>query len=105
MRGQVALVALMVTFIPATVLAQAASPDTETQLQQDLRHRRVIVKPVTPLSEVNRDLDRVELEALQQQERAAIERKLSQPAQTPPHVDDDFKGGIQTRNLNKLLGR
>jgi hypothetical protein len=105
MRRQVAFVALMVMFVPATVLAQAASPDTETQLQQDLRHRRVIVKPVTPLSEVNRDLDRVELEALQQQERAAIERKLSQPVQTPPHVDDDFKGGIQTRNLNNLLGR
>ena len=105
MRGQAALVALIVTLVPATVLAQVARPDTETQLQQDLRHRRVIVKPVTPLSEVNRDLDRVELEALQQEARAAIERKLSRPAQTPPHVDDDFKGGIQTRNLNNLLGR
>jgi hypothetical protein len=105
MRGQAVLVALIVTLIPATVLAQAASPDTETQLQQDLRHRRVIVKPTTPLSEVNRDLDRVELEGAQQQERAAIERKLSRPAQTPPHVDDDFKGGIQTRSLNNLLGK
>ncbi len=105
MRGQVVLAALIATFVPATVLAQAASPDTETQLQQDLRHRRVIVKPLTPLSEVQRDLDRVEIEGLQQQERAAIERRLSRPAQTPPHVDDDFKGGIQTRNLNNLLGR
>jgi|SRR5215470_1719243 len=105
MRGQAALVALILTLMPATVLAQTGSSDTETQLQQDLRHRRVIVKPVTPLSEVNRDLDRVELEALQQQERAAIERRLSRPVQTPPHVDDDFKGGIQTRSLNNLLGK
>jgi hypothetical protein len=105
MKGQVALVALIVTLIPATVLAQAASPDTETQLQQDLRHRRVIVRPLTPADEVQRDVDAAASEIQQQEREQAAMSGLTRPRQRPPQADDDLKGGIQTRSLNNLLRR
>jgi len=105
MRRQVAAVAVIVTLVPASVLAQAASPDTETQLQQEMRHRRVIVRPVTHPAEVQRDAERAAAEVEQQQSGQAIARDLNRPAQRPPQVDQDLKGGIQTRNLNNLLRR
>ena len=105
MKGHVATVALIGTLLPATVLAQAASPDTETQLQQELRHRRAIVRPTTPAGEVQRDADTAASAVLEKQESEALARDLSRPAQRPPQVDDDLKGGIQTRNLNNLLRR
>ena len=105
MTGQTALIALIVTLIPATVLAQAASPDTETQLQQDLRHRRVIVRPLTPADEVQRDVDTATSEIQQQEREQAAMRDLGRPTQRPPQADQDLKGGIQTRSLNNLLRR
>ena len=105
MKEHVALVALIVTLIPATALAQAASPDTETQLQQELRHRRVIVRPITPTDEVQRDVDTAAAEIQQQGREQAATRDLTRPTQRPPQADQDLKGGIQTRNLNNLLRR
>jgi hypothetical protein len=104
MRGQAAAVAVIVTLMPASGLAQAASPDTETQLQQEMRHRRVIVRPLTPPAEVERDVDRAAAE-IEQQRGETIARDLNRPAQRPPQVDQDLKGGIQTRSLNNLLRR
>jgi hypothetical protein len=105
MKGQVAAVALIVTLVPASVLAQAASPSTETQLQQELRHRRVIVRPLTPAAEVERDVGQATSEIEQRERGQALARDLNRPAQRPPQVDQDLKGGIQTRNLNNLPRR
>jgi hypothetical protein len=105
MKRHVAPLGLVVALIPATALAQAASPDTETQLQQDLRHRRVIVRPLTPADEVQHDVDTA-TSAIQQQEREqAALRDVARPAQRPPQADQDLIGGIQTRSLNNLLRR
>jgi hypothetical protein len=90
---------------PAVALAQAASPTTETQLQQEMRHRRVIVRPLTPTDEVQRDIDTATAEVQQQNREQAVARDLSQPAQRPPQADQDLKGGIQTRSLDRLLRR
>ena len=97
-----AVVVVAAALAPAVVLAQSAS--TETQLQQELRHRRVIVRPVTPPDEVERDADRAVVE-LQQRERDQVARDLSRPAQRAPQLDQDLKGGIQTRSLNNALRR
>jgi hypothetical protein len=54
--------ALVSVLLPAMVWAQAASPGTETQLQQEMRHRRVIVRPSTPPAEVQKDVDQASTE-------------------------------------------
>jgi hypothetical protein len=101
-----AVIALVGMLVPATVLAQAASVDTETKLQQELRHRRVIVRPTTPPAEVQRDADQAATEVLQQKEREqAVVRDLTRPAPRAPQADQDLKGGIQTRSLNNALRR
>jgi hypothetical protein len=106
MKRQVAaMMALSVTLVPATVLGQAASPQTETQLQQEMRHRRVIVRPLTPADEVQRDVDSATTEIEQQGREQAVVRDLNRPAQRSPQTDQDLKGGIQTRSLNNLLRR
>jgi len=96
-----AVIALLGALVPATVLAQAASPDT--QLQQEMRHRRVIVRPPTPTDQVERDVDRAVAEI--QEREQAVGRDLNRPAQRPPQTDQDLKGGIQTRSLNNALRR
>ena len=104
-RQVTAVVALSVTLIPGTVLAQAATPQTETHLQQEMRHRRVIVRPLTPVGEVQRDVDRATADLGQQDREQAIVRDLNRPPQRAPQTDQDLKGGIQTRSLNNLLRR
>jgi len=99
------VVALSATLIPGWVLAQAASPQTETELQQEMRHRRAIVRPLTPIEEVQRDVDRATTELGQQDRERGIVRDLNRPPQRAPQADQDLKGGIQTRSLNNLLRR
>jgi hypothetical protein len=106
MRVDVAAVFVLVgTLAPASVLAQAAAPGVETQLQQEMRHRRVIVRPPTPGDQVERDVDRATAEIRQQEREPVVVRELTRPAQRPPQVDQDLKGGIQTRSLNNALRR
>lgn len=93
---------LLGAVIPTTVLAQAASPDT--QLQQEMRERRIIVRPSIPPEQVQRDADQAAAE-IQRQRNDAAARELTRPTQRAPQVDQDLKGGIQTRNLNNALRR
>jgi hypothetical protein len=90
---------------PAVALAQAASPTTETELQQEMRHRRVIVRPATPPDQVERDAERAAAEIQDREREQAVARDLTRPAQRPPQSDQDLKGGIQTRRLDNLLPR
>ena len=77
MRGSVtAVMALIGTLVPATVFAQAASPTSETQLQQEMRHRRVIVRPLTPADQVQQDVDRAAAEIQQQDREQTVVRDL-----------------------------
>ncbi len=104
-RSVAAVMALIGTLVSATVFAQAASPTSETLLQQEMRHRRVIVRPLTPADQVQQDADRATAEIQQQDREQAITRGLTRPAQRPPQADQDLKGGIQTRSLNDALRR
>jgi hypothetical protein len=106
MRAEMtAVIVLLGTLVPAGVLAQTGAPGAETQLQQEMRHRRVIVRPLTPSDQVERDVERATTEIRQQEERDMAVRELSRPAQRAPQVDQDLKGGIQTRSLNNALRR
>ncbi|HEV8584695.1 MAG TPA: hypothetical protein VGT02_06965 [Methylomirabilota bacterium] len=104
-RNVTAMIALMGILLPGTVLAQAASPGRETQLQQEMRHRRVIVRPTTPMNEVQRDVDVATAEIEAQGREDGIARDLTRPAPRQPQMDHDLKGGIQTRALNNALRR
>ena len=107
MRNAVtAVIALVGMLVPGTVLAQAASVDNETKLQQEMRQRRVIVRPTTPPGEIQRDADQAATELLQHTEREqGIVHDLTRPAPRAPQADQDLKGGIQTRSLNNALRR
>ena len=103
MRRSVTAVGFVAGIIaPAIALAQSGG--TDTRLQQELRHRRVIVQPATPAAEVERDTDQAVVE-LRERERDQVTRDLSRPAQRAPQMDQDLKGGIQTRSLNNALRR
>jgi len=104
-RNVTALIALVGVLVPATVLAQAASPGRETQMQQEMRHRRVIVRPVTPIDQVQQDVDRATAEIQQQEREQEVVRDLNRPPSRQPQTDQDLKGGIQTRSLNNALRR
>lgn len=103
-RNVTAVIALLGTLIPGIVIAQPASPGGETRLQQEVRHRRVIVRPVTPAEQVQRDVD-VATAELEQQRREGMVRDLTRPAPRPSQMDHDLRGGIQTRALNSALRR
>src|SRR5882762_3518261 len=103
-RNVTVMIVLVGTLVPATALAQAASSGRDTQLQQEMRHRRVIVRPLTPTDQVQQDVDRAAAE-IQQQRAQAIVRDLTHPAPRSPQMDPDLKGGIQSRNLNNVLRR
>ena len=106
MRGSgTAVMALIGMLVPAAVFAQAASPTSETLLQQEMRHRRVIVHPLTPADQVQQDVDRARAEIQQQDRGQTVVHDLTRPAQRPPQADQDLKGGIQTRSLNDALRR
>jgi hypothetical protein len=98
-----AVIVLTVAVFPSVVCAQAASP--ETTLQQELRHRRVIVRPVTPIDQVQQDVDQATAEVQRQQAGEGVVRDISRPPSRQPNVDPDLKGGIQTRSLNNALRR
>jgi hypothetical protein len=104
-RNVTAMLALMGILLPGTVLAQAASPGRETQLQQEMRHRRVIVRPSTPMNEVQRDVDVATAEIERQGRAEEMTRDLTQPAPRQTQMDHDLRGGIQTRALNNALRR
>ena len=104
-RALIAVIVSVAMLAPAVALGQAASPTTETELQQEMRHRRVIVRPPTPPDEVQRDAERAAAEVQEREREQTIARDLSRPAQRPPQSDQDLKGGIQTRRLDNLLPR
>src|SRR5437867_8797922 len=102
MKGDVsALAALAILLIPATALAQApASPGRETQLQQEIRHRRVIVRPATPPADVQQDVDQATTEIERRARENTVVRDLTRPTPPPhrrPELDYDVKSGIQQR--------
>jgi hypothetical protein len=92
------LAAALVVLVPAPVLAQAASPGTETRLEMERRQRRAVVRPGIPSGVVENDVEAV----LRQQETA---RDLTRPAPRRPDLDYDVKSGIQSQRLNDALRR
>ena len=104
-RNIAAVIALVGTLVPVVALAQAAGPGRDTQLQQEMRHRRVIVRPLTPTDQVQQDLNRAAAEIQQPARQQAIVRDLTRPAPRSPQTDPDLKGGIQSRSLNNVLRR
>ncbi|HEV8474964.1 MAG TPA: hypothetical protein VGR82_19480 [Methylomirabilota bacterium] len=108
MKGDVsALAALALLLIPATALAQAPA-SRETQLQQEIRHRRVIVRPATPPADVQQDVDQATTEIERRARENTVVRDLTRPTPPPhrrPELDYDVKSGIQQRALQDALRR
>jgi hypothetical protein len=106
MKGRIGVVAVLVVLVPSAVLAQAASPGREAPLQQELRQRRVIVRPITPPSEVQNDAEQAAVEVAKRAQQDAVARELTRPTLSRrPDLDYDVKSGIQQRALQNSLRR
>src|SRR5688572_12340777 len=91
---------------PVPVMAQGASPSTDTQLEMARRHRRVVVRPSTPPAVVELDAETVAVEVGQRRRHEDAVREATGPApRRRPDLDYDVKSGIQSRRLNDALGR
>jgi hypothetical protein len=100
-----AVVALIGALLPGAALAQSPDQGRDTQLQQEMRHRRVIMRPGTPVERVQQDVDRATTQIEGQQRRDALVREVTQPSARGTYADADLRGGIQTRSLGNALRR
>jgi hypothetical protein len=83
--------------------AQPGAAGPEAGVSARTEHRRVIVQPLPSRETVERDADQA-VDAIARRERLSREAQESAArAVRRPDLDRDVVGGIQTRNLNRLL--
>lgn len=104
-RHRALLAAALVLLAPAPVLAQAASPGADAQLQMERRQRRVIVRPSTPADVIEHDVQTATEEIEQRQRQQETVGALTRPVPRRPDLDYDVKSGIQSQRLNDALRR
>ena len=93
--------AIVLVLVPWSALGQSAPTSGDTDLQQRMRQRKIIVQPKPSPEAIARDADQAvdELAARQRQEQTL--RELNRPGSPRPDLDQNVTGGIQTRNLNR----
>lgn len=99
------VVATLVVLVPAPVMAQAASPSADAQLQMERRQRRVIVRPGTPTDVIEHDVETAREEIEQRRRQQETVGALTRPVPRRPDLDYDVKSGIQSQRLNDALRR
>lgn len=111
--GALALVIALPLAAAAQVpAAQAPAPDKggmQMEIKQSeippTKGRRPVLRPVPSPETAAQDAEAVAAELQRGQRRAEIIREQTRPAARPPFRDYDISSGIQTRNLQKTLGR
>jgi hypothetical protein len=99
---RIVLIATLVVLAPVPVLAQGASPNTDTQLEMKTRQRRTVVRPATPPETVEQDAEAATAQ-LERQREVGNARALTRPGSRRPDLDYDVKSGIQSQRLNDAL--
>jgi hypothetical protein len=102
MRGLVLAIALVL--LPLPVLAQSAL-STDSDLQQQIRQKRIIVQPRPSPDVIQRDADQAIDELAAERRVDGTLRDINRPMPRRPDLTEPVQGGIQTRELNKALRR
>lgn len=105
MKIRTLVAAALALLVPAPVLAQAASPGSETRLEMERRQRRPVVRPAPPAETVERDAHGAAEEVEQQRRREETLRGVTRPVPRRPDLDYDVKSGIQSQRLRDALRR
>lgn len=105
MKVRALATAVLALLVPVPVLAQAASPGTETRLEMERRQRRPVVRPTPPAESVERDASSAAEDVEQRRRREETVRGVTRPAPRRPDLDHDVKSGIQSQRLNDALRR
>ena len=100
---RIALVVTVLALEPLTVLAQEASPNTDTQLEMKTRQRRTVVRPDTPPETVEKDAEAATAQVEHQRQARESARAATRPGPRRPDLDYDVKNGIQSQRLNDAL--
>lgn len=96
MRYRLALAVLIVLpLLPGLAPAQSASPSQETQLQLEMKRKRLVVRPETRTDLAVRDAEQAAEPAA-----AAIARDASAPSRR--QLDYDVTSAIQAQSLRNL---
>jgi hypothetical protein len=82
-----------VLLLPSVAPAQSAAVDT--QLQQEARRKRLVVRPEAPVAAAVRDADR----AASDTAAAELTRDANDPVRRQPQLDYDVANAIQARNI------
>jgi hypothetical protein len=97
MRLRIALAVLIVLpLLPSVVPAQSASPSQETQLQLEMKRKRLVVRPETRTDTAVRDAE----QAAEPAAAAAIARDANAPSRR--QLDYDVTSAIQAQQLRGL---
>lgn len=102
MRGFFLVMALVL--LPVPVLAQSALT-TDSDLQQKIRQKKIIVQPRPAPDVVQRDADRAIDELAAERRLDGTLRDVNPSVPRRPDLSEATQGGIQTRELNKALRR
>src|ERR1041385_496765 len=82
-----------VLLLPSVAPGQSAAVDT--QLQQEARRKRLIVRPAPPVAAAVRDGERVASATAARE----LTREANDPVRRPPQLDYDVTNAIQARNI------
>jgi hypothetical protein len=97
MRFRIALVVLIaLPLLPGVVPAQSARPGQETQLQLEMKRKRLVVRPEARTDAAVRDAE----QAAEPAAAAAIARDASAPSRR--QLDYDVTSAIQARQLRGI---
>jgi hypothetical protein len=101
-----AVLATLLTLLPAAAAAQDAGLRSDTRLQMERTHPRLLVRPDPPLARAREDVERAldDLDA----RRGLDARRVAEDAVRPPRapqLDPDVTTAIQARNLQRARGR
>ena len=96
MSHRVVLAALVAFVLVIPTLARAQSAAVDTQLQQEVKRKRLIVRPEPPVAAATRDAERAAANAAD----AELVREANEPVRRrTPQLDYDVTNAIQGQSI------
>ena len=101
------LLSLTLPVVPAW--AQSAPSPPQTELQTEIRRKRLVVQPRPDFQTTAQDVERARTDQTAQERQQELVRQVTREAINPyarrSHLDPDVVSGIQQRNIRRLSGR
>lgn len=94
-------VLIALPLVPTPAPAQGPATGQETQLQIEVRRKRLVVTPPPPVETAVGDAERAADEAT----AAAVVRQANDPVRQRPQLDYDVTSAIQARGAQRAIRR